>query len=208
MAILIKNNAVSKLAGSIDPTQTTLSVTSGEGDKFPTLSADDWFPLTIEQISGGTVTREVVHCTGRVGDTLTVIRGQEGFSKQSFSAGDRVEIRFTQRTFELLAQTTDDNGSLVIPEGTTAQRDSSPTNKLIRFNTDTGLYEGYNGSQWLPVGSGATGGGGDQVFVLNDQAMTSDYTIPTGKNASLVGPLTIPDGVDLTIPDGSNVVIL
>lgn len=57
-------------------------------------------------------------------------------------------------------------------------------------------------------GAGAVGGGADQIFFESDSTMTTDYTITTGKNAVVPGDLTINDGVTLTIPDGSRVVIV
>lgn len=56
--------------------------------------------------------------------------------------------------------------------------------------------------------SGATGGGTDKVFVQNDQVVTTNYTIPSGKNASSVGPLSIDAGVTVTISANSTWVIL
>lgn len=50
---------------------------------------------------------------------------------------------------------------------------------------------------------GATGGGTDRIFYENDQNITTDYTITNGKNAMTAGPITIDDGVTVTIPDGS-----
>lgn len=107
------------------------------------------------------------------------------------------------------AQATTGTGSLIVPAGTTAERDASPgTDKLLRFNTETGQYEGYNGSEWVPVGSGATGASGDQVFVENDQVVTADYTIPSGKNAMSTGPITINSGVTVTVSDNARWVVL
>ena len=47
--------------------------------------------------------------------------------------------------------------------------------------------------------SGAAGGGSNQVFYLNDQTVTYDYTIPTSKNAMTAGPITIAGGVTVTV---------
>jgi hypothetical protein len=55
---------------------------------------------------------------------------------------------------------------------------------------------------------GATGGGSDAVFQLNSTTVTSSYTIPTGKSAMSVGPISINNGVTITIPPGSKWVIL
>jgi hypothetical protein len=61
---------------------------------------------------------------------------------------------------------------------------------------------------WSATGSGATGGGNNQVFVLNDQTVTNDYTIPIGKNASSAGPITVDTGITVTIPTDSTWVIV
>lgn len=65
----------------------------------------------------------------------------------------------------------------------------------------------YVYAQWVAVG-GASGGGSDQVFYLNDQSVTVNYSIPSGKNASTTGPITIDSGVTVTVPSGSRWVIL
>lgn len=98
--------------------------------------------------------------------------------------------------------------SAVIPAGTEAQRDGTPQAGYLRFNADIGLFEGYNGSSWLPVGAGATGSAGDQVFVENDQTVTADYTIPATKNAMTTGPITVADGVTVTVSDGARWVVI
>ena len=41
-------------------------------------------------------------------------------------------------------------GSLTLPRGTTAQRPSSAVNGMIRYNTDTDVFEGYDG-QWITL---------------------------------------------------------
>jgi hypothetical protein len=66
----------------------------------------------------------------------------------------------------------------------------------------------YTYGIWSSIGGGATGGGSNQVFVLNDQVVTVDYTIPVGKNASSAGPITISTGVTVTVPTDSTWVIV
>jgi hypothetical protein len=61
---------------------------------------------------------------------------------------------------------------------------------------------------WGQIGGGATGNGGDQVFVENSQTITASYAIPSGKNASTVSPITINSGVVVTVPSGSRWVVL
>lgn len=98
--------------------------------------------------------------------------------------------------------------AIKINVGTTAQRPASPVDGDIRYNSDTLKYEGYSNGSWGQLGGGATGGGTDTIFVLNGQTVTTDYTLPTGFNASSVGPISIDDGITVTIPVSSSWVIL
>jgi hypothetical protein len=98
-------------------------------------------------------------------------------------------------------------GAVKAPVGTTAER-PTPATGMIRYNSSNGQFEGYYASTWGQIGGGATGGGGNQVFVLNDQTVTVDYTIPTGKNASSAGPITIDTGITVTVPTDSTWVIV
>jgi len=107
-----------------------------------------------------------------------------------------------------LGERTGATGSVKVTAGTTAQRDGTPAAGFFRFNSSTTQFEGYNGSIWGAVGGGATGGGGDQVFVENDQSVTTSYTISSGKNAMSTGPLTINSGVVITVPSGARWVVL
>lgn len=52
-------------------------------------------------------------------------------------------------------------------------------------------------------GGGATGGGSNQIFYENDQTVTDDYTVPSGKNAGTFGPITIDPGIVVTVAPGS-----
>lgn len=65
-----------------------------------------------------------------------------------------------------LAVITAATGSAVIPAGTTAQRNGSPAAGNFRFNSDTGQFEGYNGTAWGAIGGGGGGGGFEQSFLL------------------------------------------
>ncbi len=99
-------------------------------------------------------------------------------------------------------------GSAELPTGTEAQRDGSPSAGYIRFNTDVDQFEGYNGTTWASVGGGATGGGSDTWAVEHDNTITQSYTIGTGKNVISAGPLTVNSGATVTVPSGSNWVIV
>ena len=46
-------------------------------------------------------------------------------------------------------------GSLTISKGTTLQRPGTPASGMLRFNTTTSEFEGYNGTSWASVGGAA-----------------------------------------------------
>lgn len=99
-------------------------------------------------------------------------------------------------------------GYFDIPSGTTAQRPGTPNTGMIRYNTSTSSYEGYGATGWASIGGGATGAAGDQVFYENGQTVNTSYTITTNRNAVTAGPVTIANGVTVTVPSGSSWVIV
>lgn len=88
------------------------------------------------------------------------------------------------------------------PVGTTAERPAGVTGYL-RFNTTQNSFEGFNGTSWGSIGGGATGGGTDQIFYLNGQTVTTNYSIPSGQNAGTFGPISVASGAVVTVPSGS-----
>jgi hypothetical protein len=100
-------------------------------------------------------------------------------------------------------------GFLTVPAGDDTARDAlTGIAGMLRFNTDSDKFEGYNGTAWSSVGGGATGGGTDSVFVENGNTVTADYTISTNTNAMSAGPITINADATVTIPSGSTWVIV
>lgn len=95
---LFANNAVATLAGGITAAGTTVTVTTGQGARFPAVTAPDYLLLTLDD---GTHV-EVVRCTAHTAaaDTFTVTRAQETIgttaaAAYAFSDGTTVEARLT-----------------------------------------------------------------------------------------------------------------
>lgn len=93
--IKLANNAKSTLLYGITNVAVTLYVQAGDGAKFPTLAAGDWFYATLVASGGATV--EIVKCTARSSDTLTIARAQDSTAAAAFSAGDKVELRWCRQ---------------------------------------------------------------------------------------------------------------
>lgn len=92
MAVLFTNNAASTLAAGITSGQTSIDVAAGTGLLFPSPSGGDFFYATIVNVAN---TIEIVKCTARSTDTLTVVRAQEGTTGTAYLLGDRIELRVT-----------------------------------------------------------------------------------------------------------------
>jgi hypothetical protein len=80
---------------------------------------------------------------------------------------------------------------------------SNTANGLEYFNIElNNVWQGW--SQKVPtVTMTPTGGGSDKVFYLNDNVVTTNYTIPANKNAMSAGPVTIANGVTVDASLGS-----
>lgn len=96
MGIKLTNNAFGTLAAGINSSATSITLTTGQGARFPTLSAGDYFYATLIDTSNNL---EIVKCTARSTDVLTITRAQENTTARSYSTGDRIEIRLTAQTF-------------------------------------------------------------------------------------------------------------
>jgi hypothetical protein len=90
---LFTNNAATTLASSINNSVTSLTVASGTGALFPTLTGSEYFFCTLANNAG---TVEIVKVTARSTDTFTIVRGQDGTAAVSWSSGDKVELRLTR----------------------------------------------------------------------------------------------------------------
>jgi hypothetical protein len=97
MGLKLTNNAIGRLASNRSSSDTTFILTTGDGSRFPALSAGDFSFATIIRASDAAI--EIVKITARSSDTLTVQRAQEGTQALTLLAGDRVEIRYTAGSF-------------------------------------------------------------------------------------------------------------
>jgi hypothetical protein len=89
---LFTNNATGTLAAAYSASAVALTLTAGQGVKFPSPAAGEWFPMTLVDISNNI---EIVHCTARTADTCTVSRGMEGTAARALGVGEKVEHRLT-----------------------------------------------------------------------------------------------------------------
>ena len=190
---LFANNADSSLNGAIASDTAVLVLKAGEGDKFPSPTNGDFFLVTLFQKVGTTeLNHEIVKCTSRAGDNLTVVRAQEGTTAKSFNSGDLVELRVTAGTL-----------------GSKADADSLST-KLDKAGGS--LTGALNFSATVDVASAATTDIGavnsNFVQVTGTAAITSLGVAAAGVSRTVVfaGALTLThNAASLKLPGSANI---
>jgi hypothetical protein len=146
MGIKLTNNAFATIAAGINSSATSITLTSGQGARFPTLAGGDYFYATLIDTSNNL---EIVKCTARSTDVLTVVRGQESTTARAYSTGDRIEIRITAQTFT--------DAAAVIPSGTVML--------FVQTAAPTGWTKSTtHNDKALRVVSGAASTGGSVAF--------------------------------------------
>lgn len=140
MTQLFENNSSSTLLDPIGAGDTLIVLQAGDGAKFPAIGATgDFFAVTLEDVSGNV---EIVTCTGRTGDSLTIVRGAEGTTALPFAAGSRAELRVTKETLENFAQKAGDTftGVITVP-GIDYVTTDATTHPVFaqRYNEESGI---------------------------------------------------------------------
>jgi hypothetical protein len=209
MGIKLTNNANATLAAGINSSATSITLTSGQGARFPTLAGGDYFYATLVDTSNNL---EIVKCTARSTDVLTVVRAQESTTARAYNTGDRIEIRLTAQTFidavneigptQVSDEDNTSTGYFDLPSGTTAQRPASPVNGMTRYNTTLNQFEVYQNGAWtqyltaysveylVVAGGGGSanifgaGGAGGLVGSSTTVSTLSSYTITVGAGGS------------------------
>jgi len=86
---LYANNAKTTLASAITSTQTSITVAPGTGAEFPNPTTGQAFKITLVSATSSS-TYEICLCTSISGDTLTIVRAQEGTTALPFLLNDIV----------------------------------------------------------------------------------------------------------------------
>jgi hypothetical protein len=114
MSVLFSNNASTTLSAGVGNSAT--SITVADGSVFPAISGGDYFYVTLEVDSDPDL-KEIVKCTARSGNTLTIVRAQDGTSARTFSTADKCELRLTAAGLNDVATQADTDTTYSIGDG-------------------------------------------------------------------------------------------
>ena len=197
---LYTNNAATYLAFGITNTATTMQVSANAGSLFPNPTGGDYFYVSLISLSGPII--EIVKCTTRSGDILTIERGQEGTSALYWNMGDNVQLRITAAGMNYIAGST---ASTTLEQSFTATQgqtvftltnfDYAPgTNNLAVFVNGSKQVSGTNYSETsVNVVTFTTGlNAGDVVEFLSNLSVAAGtiYATDINYNEGAAGAVT------------------
>lgn len=111
MPVILKNNAFSTLATGATASDTGIVVV--DGSQFPTITAGEYFYVTLVSQAG---TTEIIKVTARVGNSMTVVRAQDGSTAATFQAGALVEMRVNAASMTDLVDEHDQASEITIAD--------------------------------------------------------------------------------------------
>ncbi len=153
----------------------------------------------------GTNTAAARTITGTTG-YVTVTNGDGVSGNPTITVGANVAKTDTANTFTGYNNFSSTD-AIKIPVGTTGERPVSFAQGQLRYNTTLSQFEGYNGTAWGAIGGGGTTLSGGSVLTAL-KTLTSNATVPSGSNGLMIGPVTVPDGLSISVADGSRLVTL
>jgi hypothetical protein len=170
---------------------TTMVLASGDGNKLPDPSVDGAFNLVVYDPSDPFVAPEIVRCTARTSDTLTISRGQEGTSDATKAAGIAwtVELVPTAKTIQDIDSTkvnvadivdnltsTDTNKPLSANQGKVLQDGKVATASIVNDLTSGGTTVPLSAEQGKVLQDGKVAKAGDTMT----GTLTATKLIPSG----------------------------
>jgi len=203
MPVLYSNNASATLASSITNIATSLTVATGKGALFPSISGGDYFYVTLTDASGNI---EIVKVTAVSTDTFTVTRAQDGTTARAWSTGDTVELRVARvmlndlKTERLALAGGTMTGQLILPASTTTAAPfnigvgSAPTSPVTGdvWGTTSGLFYRISGAtyQFATLSTSGQLFSGSQNFsgVMNTSTTLTIQSTATNQLFTLGGP--------------------
>ena len=180
MAVKFANNVSTTLSSAINATQTTISVADASG--LPTLASGDYVYLTIDTDTASP-TLEVVKVTAISSNSLTVVRGQDGTTASSFSAGVKVELRVTAAALDDISSAADTES--VSKDGDTMTGDLLFGDDVrIKLGTGNDLLIYHDGSSIIrDAGAGNLNLRGNSVSIANSDASKSFIEMNNGSGS-------------------------
>lgn len=213
MTQVFKNNAYASLAAELSASGTLAILATGQGARFPAPTGGDFFLATLILLDGnGAETAwEIVKCTARATDGLTIERAQEGTTARIWPVGTRIELRTTAGTLDSFTDTTQAAAAAPVQSvfgrtGVVTLQSADVASALGFTPLDAAQKSAANGI--APLGSDSKvpaaylpSSGYASKTVATNTTLAADTEYETGRN------LRINHGVNLAIPASTKLIV-
>ncbi len=195
-----KNFAYSVVATAPSPATsgTSLDLQTGDGTLFPQPSTDGSFNLTIWPAGASPLetTAEIVRCTARTSDTLTITRAQEGTIARTVVVGDQIALTITAKVItDIETETSSPDPTVVVvaaPTGVAATDNAAiaaaitacPTGGVVQLQAGTYAITGLTIAKTLTFRGH---GGADALWANFGTLLTLDSASAVGIQISSHG---------------------
>lgn len=193
-----KNFAYSTVATAPSPagSGTSLTLQTGDGALFPDPSTDGAFNLTVWPAGVAPLksNAEIVRCTARASDVLTITRTEEGTSARSIVVGDQIALTITAKVItDIETSSTDPSVILVAaPTGVAATDNAAiaaaitacPTGGVVQLQAGTYAITGLTIAKNLTLRGH---GGADITWATVGTLLTLDSATAVGITISAHG---------------------
>ena len=190
---LYSNFFETSLASGITDSATTATVLSGSGMNSP--GANEYELLVI---ADGT-NYEIVKCTARSINTLTIVRGQDGTSGTAFSTGAKVYGAVTAQTLSNFTRT---DGFTVAASGEIGDLSTGTAKTTFRMQYALSLTEVRASVSEAPVGSVLTvdiNEGGTTILSTKLTIDAGEKTSTTAAIPAVISDTELADDAEITI---------
>ena len=147
-----------------DINQTGSFTTSGNTQVTGNITGTGYLQLPQVTITGNTIQTTVTNLDLQLtanGTGNVILESLEVQDNKIKSTGLNANVILTPQASGSVV--IDSNQSLIIPLGDIAARPGTPTNGMIRYNTELGRYEGYNNGYWLTLSGVADSDGNTYI---------------------------------------------
>jgi microcystin-dependent protein len=214
--LIFKNNSQSSLQAGIGPTATSAVLQAGTGVLFaqPVVGSGQYFVGTFIDAATG-LANEIVWVTGRVGDTLTMVRAQEGTTATTWNPGDSFAELWTAGQCQAMLQSGDEQSGATtfgIDSGVANAYSTTLTPALVANTMGQALRikiaNSNTGASTINFGIGASPLRNSQGLPLSGGELIASYVYEcywngAGYNLALPSLSVIPTGMIVPFAGGT-----